>query len=140
MTCAHLCRQSDNQGDPDMVMNYDPKTPVDPEPQPIKCRRIDIPLDPFDSFLVREVADILSGAASRMEFWSRMTDRDDREKRIMIADIIDGMNSEIRKRGEIRGYYWRQGRPKAGEVMRSGGAEPETAEIDPAQDLPRLVK
>ena len=123
-----------------MVMHYDPKTPTDPKPQPIKCRRIDLPLDPFDAFLVREVAEILSGAASRMDFWSRMTDRDDREKRIMVADIIDTLNREIRSRAEIRGYYWRQGRPKASEIGWDGSSRPETEETVPAVDPLQLVK
>ncbi len=123
-----------------MVMHYDPKTPTDPKPQPIKCRRIDLPLDPFDAFLVREVAEILSGAASRMDFWSRMTDRDDREKRIMVADIIDTLNSEIRTRAEIRGYYWRQGRPKATGTGQSAKDSHETEETVPAQDPLHLVE
>ncbi len=105
-----------------MVMNHKPKTSQEePEPQAMKCKRVDIPLVPYDNIFMREVAEHLRALAFQLDFWAKI-DREERECRIMSKAEIDRCNSLIRIDGEKRGYYWRSGRPKAAEL---GWDEPE---------------
>ena len=105
-----------------MVMNYRPKTSQgEPEPVAMKCKRIDIPISPYDPMLMRDVAESLRACAYQLEFWAKI-DREEREQRIMSRAEIDRCNETIRNNGKIKGYFWRAGRPKTGQM---GWEEPE---------------
>ncbi len=93
-----------------MVMDYTPKPGQPPELQPAKCRRIEIPVEPYDELLMRDLAEVLRALAYKLEFWAKL-DRDTREKRIMSIAEIDHLNSQIRHLSETKGYRWRAGRP-----------------------------
>ena len=100
-----------------MVMDYTPpKVGEPPEMQPAKCRRIEIPIEPYDDMLMRDVAEALRQLAYKLEYWAKV-DRETREKKIMSVAEIDHLNSQIRHLAETKGYFWRAGRPKASESL-----------------------
>ena len=121
-------------GRSDMVMNYKPKQDKDPEPVAMRCKRIDIPFEPYDDMLLRDVAEALRAVAYRIEFWAKI-DREEREKRIMTQAEINSCNDMIRKVAEAKGYYWRAGRPKALEIGWAEKTNPEICESPPRLQL-----
>ena len=106
-----------------MVMgNYTPKAAQEkPEPRAMKCLRIDIPIDPYDDLLMRDVAEEIRALAYQIEFWAKL-DRAQEEKETMTRKKVNNANSCIRGFGKTKGYFWRAGRPKAAEL---GWDEPE---------------
>ncbi len=105
-----------------MVMNYTPK-PGEPEPRAAKTKRIDIPIQPYDEMLMRDIGEAMRACAYKLEMWAKL-DREEREKRIMSVAEIDHLNDQIRLFAETRGYYWRTGRPKASRSLVTGQSDP----------------
>ena len=120
-------------------MNYKPKTGEEPAPIPMKCKRVDIPFAPYDDMLMRDVAEALRALAYKLEFWAKI-DREDREKRIMSNAEINSCNDLIRNCANVKGYYWRAGRPKNSDIEWNPGNSPETDQTDQSGDPLHLVK
>ncbi len=114
-----------------MVTNYNRPEPPEQDVQNVRTRRLEIPVHPPDRELLREVADIVKGMAFQLDFWSRLTDRSEREMQIMIEDQINRANNEIRLRAEMRGIKWRTGRPTNKEMKAMGIPIPETVKTGP---------
>lgn len=106
-----------------MVMNYTPPKVGEPEPQAAKTKRIDIPIDPYDEMLMRDIGEAMRACAYKLEMWAKL-DREEREKRIMSVAEIDHLNEQIRLFSETRGYYWRAGRPKASRSLVTDQSNP----------------
>lgn len=114
-----------------MVTNYNRPPPPEEDVEDVKTLRLEIPVSPPDRQLMREIADILKGMGTWLDFHSRLTDRSDREMQLNIVDCIRQANNKIRREAGLRGIRWRTGRPTNKEMKALGMPVPETKETKP---------